>query len=88
MTMTVYISTGIAISLRNKEHVIRLLKKISTMKSNSKDIMSIFPAYLSWSFDSCGMSSLIFAPSLVTTIVTTGLFCSFGKHVVNFAHFT
>lgn len=45
----------------------------------------ILQAYLSWSFDRPGVSSLIFVPSLVTTNVTTGLFYSFGKYIVNFA---
>jgi hypothetical protein len=57
-------------------------------KSTPKTTMPIVPAYLSWSFVCLGMSTLIFVPLLVTTIVTTGLFYSFGKYVVNFAHFT
>ena len=56
-----------------------------TKKRNSgrKMRMPKGPAYLSCNFGRPGKSSVIFAPLLVTTIVTTGLFYSFGKHVVN-----
>ena len=60
-----------------------------TRKRNSgrKMRMPKGPAYLSCNFGSPGKSSVIFAPLLVTTIVTTGLFYSFGKYVVNFAQY-